>query len=279
MSVDIIKVTQDYKDLIEEITSNPNREEQRIQTFLEKRPQFLPNVSRINATTNHGVYSSLIFPKFSLNGTFRRVPDFMYVTKSSIQACVNFVEIEEPSKKMFTENNDFNAEFNHAFQQLEDWRIWLDEGNNKAFLRTELCRAIQHPLMQTLPIVFKFILIYGRRSEYETNDIRKARLSQKSSDPYQIMSFDRLDYSTFSSSLICVKKSDEGYYATNVSEDYDYNHPMRATHKHILRKVDAINSNDYISDERKAELVNKINQLDSMSDEDALKSQLSSFGK
>ena len=98
------------------------------------------------------VFTPLIFPKvLSLNGTLDECL-ILYTLPNLPNKHVNFVGNRRTFKKMFTENNDFNAEFNnHAFQQLEDWRIAFDEGNNKVVLRTELCRAIQHPLMQTLP--------------------------------------------------------------------------------------------------------------------------------
>ncbi len=273
------KINEEYIALIDEITASSIREEQRIQAFLERRPQFLPGLNGVHVHANHGVYCDLIFPKFPLNGTFNRVPDFMFVTKSSVEAQITFIEIEEPSKSFFTTSNDFTSEFNHAFQQLEDWKTWLENGNNGANLRTELTRAISHHMMNSIAIVFKFVLVYGRRSEYQDNEIRRNRISQRSRGAYQIMSFDRLEYADYNSNLICVKRNDAGYYATEVSEFYDYNYVTRSVHKNILNKQASVSSNSFMSNERKMELINKINQLDAMSDEDTIKNQLPNFGK
>ena len=274
MPVDIEGLTSEYQTLVNEITDSPNREEQRIQRFLEQHPQFLPGLRGVNDFANHGVFYDLIFPKFPLNGTFNRIPDFMFVTKSSIEAQVTFIEIEEPSKQIFTANNDFTSEFNHAFQQLEDWKSWLEEGNNGAYIRNELTRAIDHPMMRRLTIVYKFVLVYGRRSEYEGHDIRTTRLSQKSRGAFQIMSFDRLAYESYNENLICVKRNDAGYYATEVSGSYDYNYVVRSVHKGILEKQSAVNKNVFFNADKKTELIRKMNILDAMSDQETIKAQL-----
>lgn len=268
------RVLEEYHELLDELTE-AGGQEQRIHEYFEKRPLLLPGIYGVHEKTNHGVFGHKIFSKFQLNGgIFRRIPDFLFVTKTSVQLQVVFIEIEDPSKKIFTEKDYFNADFNQAYQQLEDWEQWFQHGTNQTVLRDSLNSVIDHSMMARLPMKAEFVLVYGRRSEYENMNMRIQRLSQKNKAPFKVMSFDRLTCAPYTSDLITVRLDQNGAHALQVDERYEYEYTNRATHRNIQRKEEAVIRNEFISQERKDEIVKKIRHLDSLTDEQVNQEQI-----
>lgn len=249
------RVEKEYGDLLEELTLNGGQEGV-MHNYLEKRALLLPGLFGVYDSTNHGPFSELIFSKFQLNGNFRRIPDFVFVTKTSIQLQVVFIEIEDPSKKIFNQDDSFNAKFNEAYQQLEDWQQWFEDGTNQNILRQTLNSVISHPMMARLPMKAEYVLVYGRRSEYENMDNRIRRLNGKNKSPFKVMSFDRLKCSAYPSNLITVRLDQNGAHALHVDERYDYDYPTRSSHRAIKNKEEAVKLNEYMIDERKMHFLN-----------------------
>jgi hypothetical protein len=266
-------INQEYKLLLDHLTQNPGREKE-MQEYLEKRTLLLPGIHGVYEETNHGIFSSIIFSQLRLAGLFTRVPDFVFVTKTSVQLQVVFIEIEDPAKKFFNKDNSFTSEFNKAFQQLEDWNIWFQDASNQQVLRNTLNLAINHHGMKTLPMKAEYVLVYGRNSEYENQQIRINRLSAKNNSPYKVMSYDRLSPYYLSDTFITVKKDDNGFYAIQVDENYLYDATMRGKHRHIADKKEAIENNQFMTDVKKAEVIKKVMFWDSLSDQEAVNQQL-----
>ena len=265
MNQDLELIRQDYLKELDKITnSNDGHQEEVIHKYLERRTWLLPALTGILKNNHHGPYCQIIFSKFQLTGSFRRIPDFLFVTKTSAQATVVFIEVEDPSKKIFTRTDDFTSEFNHAYQQLQDWKIWFESDSNKSLLRQWLCEGIKHLLMSTLPMKAEFILIYGRRSEFDGQANRMRRLTERNSHPYSVMSFDRLEPDLLYNGQITVRKDDNGYYAIEVDENYDYDIHDYNNHNHIKEKETAVKNNIYKSSENKKEVLDKINLFSKM---------------
>lgn len=268
------RVLQEYHKLLDELTKHGGQE-QKMHDYFEKRPLLLPGIYGVHEKTNHGVFGSKIFSKFQLNGgIFRRIPDFLFVTKTSIQLQVVFIEIEDPSKKIFTEKDYFNADFNQAYQQLEDWEQWFQHGTNQNVLRDSLNSVINHSMMATLPMKAEYVLVYGRRSEYENMNMRIQRLSQKNKSPFKVMSFDRLACASYTDELITIRLDQNGAHALQVDERYEYDFPNRALHRNIRGKDEAVIRNDFMNKGKKDELVRSIRYLDSLTDKQASKEQM-----
>lgn len=269
MRENLKQIKQDYLRMLDDLTNSiTGRQENQIHQYLERRTLLLPGQTGIQGTSHHGPYSNIIFSKFPLSGSFRRFPDFLFVTKTSAQATVVFIEIEDPSKKIFTGNDDFTSEFNHAFQQLQDWKIWFETDSNKSLLRQWLAEAIKHHMMSTLPMKAEYILIYGRRSEFEGHANKIRRLSEKSTYPYSVMSFDRLEPHPYFAGNITVRKDDNGYYAVEVSEEYEYDLLDYSYHKHIRNKEVAVSLNIYKNLTDKEQIIERIKLFEKMTDKE-----------
>jgi hypothetical protein len=98
--------------------------------------------------------------------------DFAYLTKNSAKWYVVLVELEKPTKKIFRSDLkrvNFSSDFNQALGQVESWKSQLKRDS------AEIQRKLA-PLMLGMadnPIDYKFILVYGRDSEFGVNRERK----------------------------------------------------------------------------------------------------------
>jgi hypothetical protein len=98
--------------LIEEfraLLNNAKREED-VQRFLNEHPQLL--------------YPDFIdcFPKFALGDDFET--DYVFLVQGPDGPEYVFVEIERPSKTVFTKQGQFSAYFTQAKDQILDWDRW-----------------------------------------------------------------------------------------------------------------------------------------------------------
>lgn len=268
---DFDKIHKEYREILDTISQvASNQREKMMHEYLEGRALLLPGQNGLNSDSHHGPFASIFFSKLRLQGTFRRFPDFVFVTKTSVQLTVVFIEIEDPTKKFFNVNDDFTSDFNQALQQLEDWKIWLEDDANKTLLRKSLNQAIDHHMVGQLPIKAEFVLVYGRNSEYEGQANKIRRLTEKSKYPYAVMSYDRLHCSHYHSANITVRQDDNGFYAIEIDEDYNYNQINSSFHTHLRQKTDAVRKNKYKSDLQKENLIKEIELIDGMTSQERM---------
>jgi hypothetical protein len=160
-------------------------EESEIQDFLELHPAMIPGGSGdIGPGGHHGSQMSAVFRRPTLKGAGRSFePDFMWVTRSSGLVTPILIEIEKPSKRWFLSNGRPSRHFRDAHDQLNDWRSWFSKDENCALFRRSFLFGER---FDDRPLEPQFVLIYGRRSEFElggghTNpaDLRHKRDSQR----------------------------------------------------------------------------------------------------
>ncbi|MCU5773975.1 DUF4263 domain-containing protein [Erwiniaceae bacterium BAC15a-03b] len=152
--------------------ADTNPPESVIQHFFEQNPHAICGSDFVHANS--------LISKFCLGSDYET--DFAYVNPQSGPTFLYLVEIERPDKPIFNKNDSFTQEFNHAFQQIEDWFVWCS--NNCTNLRntlTPLKRGYNLPPF----FVIRGILIYGRASEIN-NTRRKERWTQKVSSSHYI---------------------------------------------------------------------------------------------
>jgi len=97
-------VVEEFKELVTSINI-----EAPLQTFLTENPPLLT------------LEAARVWPQFKLGDDY--ITDF--VPELGFQEYV-LVEIEAPSRKLFTKNGDATADLNHAIQQVEDWLRWIE---------------------------------------------------------------------------------------------------------------------------------------------------------
>jgi len=88
------------------------------------------------------------------------------------------VEIEKPQNRIFTKDDNFTAEFTHAFGQVIEFLEWVD--TNAAYART-LMPAISSP---------KGILIIGRRKALSRKQEAKLKRYRINSQSVEVLTYD-----------------------------------------------------------------------------------------
>jgi hypothetical protein len=162
-------------------------EEQAYQDFLEQNTHFIPR----EFVQNHGIGLSLVLRKLPFGADYKT--DFFYFSKSTDDWNAVFIELEKPTSRFFKGNtNGFHGDFLRALQQINQWRAWfLSDQNKSGFLAT--VSAVQVPRhMARNPTYNKFVLVFGRRAEYASNEDRRRLVKGFETDDFKIMTFDSL---------------------------------------------------------------------------------------
>ncbi len=141
----------------------------------EEVHQFLKNNSVIIGLT------SIIEPisKFKLGDDY--VTDF--VIKEIPDGYV-FIEIERPDMKLFKKATppERTQEFNHAIEQIENWRAWV--GKNHSYISSKLEGISPSPVCW---------LIAGRRTNLSAEEEKRlAEINQEYKGSYKIFTYDDL---------------------------------------------------------------------------------------
>lgn len=174
-------------NLIEEYSNllDKTLEEQEYQNFLEKNTQFVPR----HFVQNHGVHMSLVLRKLKISNDM--ITDFVILSKSSIGWNYILIEIEKPSSRFFKQGSaKVHSDFMDGIKQIKSWQAWFSKPDNKAHFEAQL-RFIKKPISNT-PIEIKYILVTGRRSEYENSEDKIHTIRSYESNDFKIMSFDSL---------------------------------------------------------------------------------------
>ena len=183
--VKTVNIDEQKREFLESLDKGP--EEQVYQSFLEKYTRFIPR----EFIQNHGLHLSLVLRKLPFGLDYKT--DFFFFSKSTDDWNAVFIEIEKPTSRFFKGNtNEFHSDFLSALQQINQWRAWFQSDQNKqTFLST--VSAIQVPRwMADNPTYNKYVLVFGRRSEYATNVDRRRLVQANERDDFKIITFDSL---------------------------------------------------------------------------------------
>lgn len=165
-----------------------NRKEEFYQKFLEENTKLIPR----EFIQNHGLHFDIVLRKLKFGSDY--VSDFFYMSKSSGDWNLVFVEIEKPSSRIFLKgNNDFHSDFVRARSQITQWRAWLDVSSNASSLLENTLAPIFLPeVMRANKRNMKFVLVIGRRSEYQGSELRRRLVAAEEQKDFKILSFDSL---------------------------------------------------------------------------------------
>lgn len=144
------------------LLSSPHREEI-YQTFLMSNPIFLDPLA------------SRLFSKHKLGSEF--ITDYVLERLTGDYLAV---EIEKPSDPIFTQANDFSAQFTHAFGQVLDFIEWIEQ--NIAYAQKKL-PGIASP---------RGLLVIGMRASLTPTQTDKLRRFCKNSSSVNVLTFDDL---------------------------------------------------------------------------------------
>ncbi len=156
--------------------------EQSVQNFIEDNTKlFYPPFE-----LNHGISSHQIISKFKLDTTL--VTDFAYLTKSSAVWWFVLVELEHPSKKIFTGKGATSAEFNKAKHQVTTWRTFVKRNANEVIRKID---PLRKPLVEN-KVLFKYVLVIGRTAEFQGDQVKVDAFEELQGDDFRVLTYDSL---------------------------------------------------------------------------------------
>ena len=249
--------TEYFREKLEEyqkLLNNATLQEKVYQSFFEKNPSFMPGALELFGKSGHYPYMDALISQPNLGISYERTPDFLWLAQDSLSFCPVFIEIEKPSKKMFTEAGIPNADFNQAVDQIDQWRgILKDADNVRAFYRYySIPDSIQKKNFSP-----QFLLIYGRRSEYEGNEKYEKDRAMKQRDDFSIMSFDRLTPIEDSRQFVSAKVKEGQYEILHIPPTFRYRPDCMNSLLGYKKFDDAIAKMEGISEERKKFLADR----------------------
>lgn len=162
--------------------------EQSYQKFLEQHPSLIPR----EFVQNHGIHFDLVLRKLSLAKDY--TTDFFYLAKSSANWNCVLIEIEKPQSKFFKPGTaELHSEFLHALDQIHRWRAWFSNSANFEGFINGTIKIIRIPHSMTAnPCQIKYVLVMGRREEFEDNPERRSLIYAREQDDFHILSYDSL---------------------------------------------------------------------------------------
>jgi hypothetical protein len=248
-----VRVKREWTDLL---NSQAGCDERTIHRFLENHPCFVPGVYSITGPSGHSPFPEALISEAPLVGIGRRIPDFIWLSKDSGNFSPVFIEIESPCKRWFTEAGVPHHDLTEAMNQLAEWQAWLNRPENVAVFYEHF--QVPDYIRRTLNFRPEFVLIYGRRAEFDERPNLTRLRAQFERHGQAVMTFDRLAPARNCSDYICVTKTTERYRALTVPATLQLG-PMFADCWSLFDNVaDAIGSNRWITDERKAFLVERV---------------------
>ncbi|WP_121120186.1 Shedu immune nuclease family protein [Croceibacterium ferulae] len=224
-----------------------NPTERDVQHFLEQHPALIPGAfSVIGGLSGHAPFPDAVISQPELYGYQRRKPNFMWISKNSLTLNPVLIEIEAPEKKMFRKDGTPTAEFTQAKNQLLEWKVWFSKPENQmAFLRDY---AIPFHRLRLEP---QYVLIFGRRSEYEGNEQLTRLRSEQMGANEVLMSFDRLGFDANSDQFLSVRHKPLGYEVLHVPPTLWLGPAMFSYEVPLDGLSAAVDNNPFISGERK----------------------------
>jgi hypothetical protein len=204
-----------YQDLLQK----SGDDEKAFQEFFEKNPSFLPGALELFGQSGHYPYMSALISQPCIGTVFEKIPDFLWLAQDSLTFCPVFIEIEKPNKKMFTQTNTPTADFTQAMNQIHEWKMILNKpANIQVFYET-----FDIPLeMRKKEFKPQFLLVYGRRSEYEGDEYRTGIRKENEGPDMMIASYDRLQPLSDSRQFVTCKVSKAKYHIISIPGTFRY---------------------------------------------------------
>ncbi|MGG6381394.1 Shedu anti-phage system protein SduA domain-containing protein [Paenarthrobacter sp. NEAU-H11] len=203
-----------------------SEKETEAQEFLERHVALLPGAwGDIGPGGNHGPLYSTIFRQPPLEGMDAKlIPDFMWITRSTVNVTPVCIEIERPTKRWFTKDGQQTAELTQALDQLLRWKAWFSKPKNEEIFREVYLRG----RFGNRELTPQFVLIYGRESDFTeshklTTDERHAKRFSMARENEHLRTFDSLRWQKEQVGLLTTSVHANGEFEVSwMHEDFDY---------------------------------------------------------
>jgi antiviral defense system Shedu protein SduA len=228
------------------------------QKFLEQHPCLVPGGDGTGHSLggHHGGWRDLLISQPPLPGIVRRRPDFMWLSKNSEDIIPVLLELEAPGKRWLTGAGDQTADLTHAQRQLADWKRTLDNPASRQMFAD--LYDFPSRWAQDYNLEPRFILIYGRQSEFEHSpELNRLRRSMRDSS-VAAMTFDRLAPLSGSKNAVCVQIRSGRPRALAIPPTLRLGPGNAGEIAYLDGLEEAIAANELISSERKAFLLERL---------------------
>lgn len=232
--------------------------EGKVQTFFEQHPSMVPGAFNIvGGQSGHYPWLSGVISQPPLPSYNYRVPDFMWLSMNSENDEPVLIEIEAPSKRWFTTSGSQTAHLTQALNQIAEWKAWFGIPHNVEAFKS--LYGLDREGWRGRRFKPAYLLIYGRRDEANASSSLTLKRSHLSPDDVVTMTYDRLRPNPGGSQLLCMKVDAKGNFrAISVPPTLKWK-PALAEERALLIGLDnAIESNPYISSERKQFLIRRL---------------------
>jgi len=154
-----------FKAALEEFARLLDGPEEPAHQFLKKHPEII-------SPTHTAAWSKLPLGD--------HVTDFVFREPSNDYL---LVEIESPLRKLFRKDGQQREELTHAFNQIADWRVFIEDNLRKVQEEMELVNISSNP---------RSLIVIGRSEALTDNNRRKLATLQGQIPKLQIMTYDDL---------------------------------------------------------------------------------------
>lgn len=242
---------REYQDLLQ----TRGNDENTFQRFFERNPSFIPGAFELFGTSGHYPYTQSLIAEPQLNGgLFTRIPDFIWLAQDSLFFTPVLIEIERPSKKTFTANGTQSADFTQALGQIAEWKAILSEPEN--VLQFYRCFNIPDWIRKKT-FAPQYGLIFGRRSEFESDPLLLKKRAQLVPKDVKLISFDRLSPDPKGCDLMCTTLSHGKYTVKTIPPTYRYSPATADNFSVVSGFADAVPHMEMTTAERQKFLVNR----------------------
>jgi hypothetical protein len=248
----ISKSNNEFQYLLDNFSSD----EIRFQKFFEQNPSFMPGARdefSIMGQSGHHPHLNCLITQPKIAGLIKRIPDFMWLASDSVYFSPIIIEIEAPSKKYFKKDGNPTSHFSQARNQLEEWQTILKRPENILSFYRDF--SIPQDLID-LTFKPRFVLIYGRRKEFENDIMLKQKRGSLFDSDKVLMSYDRIKPKLLNN-YVTVKVKNGKYLAKNLSPIFKIG-PYADEMYNIENLVEAVDETAYLTDKRKVFLKEKI---------------------
>lgn len=202
----------------------------------------------MSGPSGHSAFPCALITQPRLPGFKAKVPDFLWLATDSLNQYAVLIEIEAPTKRMFTKAGTPTAEFTQAQNQLTTWKAWLSVPVNQTIFRESYCSTHHYPWRRFVP---QFVLIYGRRAELEARPELNATRAHMQRDSEFYMTFDRLHPIKDHSQYMTATFDGVRYKAVSMPATLELG-PLDANYwVAITGKEDVVDRTPFLSTERK----------------------------
>jgi hypothetical protein len=266
---DYFKETDDkLVQLIERRRLSTALEEGIVQNYFEEHPYTLLSVlSSIQA--NYSFFGSLVLSQPRLKSFHGdRQPDFLIVTVNSLNLYFNFIEIEDPSKKiMHPTRQELSSNFLHSYNQLMQWRAMENEVREFA---SELLNTLYADNFNNTPEKYKhynYFLLYGFSNEIAARGVKYNQLLQQyftNPDMHHCTYSRLINPIKHEPRMFSVKKdaTTDSFRAIGWVPFTKYYRDEWSNFRGVTRKEEIIQRSTYLTDEQKQKLIEQISIID-----------------